>query len=262
MIRLEQMEYLTKLATFTPYVKNEVPVSMVLCAPAEHGKTEVLKKFHQNSTIKLLTNFDTMSFLDIVPDLESEKIKTIMILDFLRVVKRKYSTSTNSLTILSALTEEGWHGTLPLGRRIDKPLRANVVTAITEDEIMDKRHKWSSIGFLSRFVPVTYRYNEDTEAMVRQYIKDRKYQTDDAIILEYPKKPVDITLPSDIANELENINLKIAKANNIFGFRLQRQLQTLAMANALMSGRNLVTNSDLEIIQKLSKHINFNFNKV
>lgn len=262
MIRLGEIEYLIRLGVYSPFVRGERSVSMVLCAPSEHGKSEILKKFINISTVKISSNFDTTVFLDIVPEIELRKLKTLMILDFLRVTKRKYSTQANSLTILSALIEEGWHGNLPLGRRVDKPIRANLITALTEDDLRDKRHKWAKTGFLSRLLPITYRYRDETKSMIREYIKDRKYIDDTLLEFELPPQPLDIELPHDIANKLESISLDITNSTNLLGFRLQRQLQVLAMSNALMSGRIMVTEDDYKVIKRVSKHINFRFNAV
>ena len=261
MINLQPIEYLLKLAVVTPFIQREKPVSVMLIAPPEHGKSEVLKKFAFVDSVAIATNFDSYVFSEIA--LQYPNKRTIIIPDFLRITKRKYSTQSNALTILNALTEEGWIGKLPLGQSIQKPIVMNVLTALTKDELRDKRHKWATIGFLSRFVPVTYSYKEETIKQIRNYIKDRIYRVDEPYNGNFlPKNDVDVILPKEVAEMIESIVLDISEEENILGFRLQRQLQTLAMANAILNGRNIVQKEDYLVIKELSKFINFKFTEV
>ena len=76
------------------------------------------------------------------------------------------------------------------------------------------------------------------------------------------KEKYDITLPKKLANEIEYISKSIAFKNNFTGFRLQRQLQVLAMANALSNKRNVVNNDDIDMIKEISLFINFDFKQI
>lgn len=261
MIALQEIEHLIKLAIYSPFINKEKPVSIMLIAPSEHGKSELLKKFAFINSIFIGTEFTTFTFSEFALQHYPKK-KTIIIPDFLRLTKRKQSTSANALSIISAITEEGWIGKLPLGQIVDKPITANVITALTKDELEDKRHKWAKTGFLSRFMPVSYSYKEDTKKRIRGYIKDRIYKTDENATFELPLYITDISLPKEIADKIEKITLNISKEENILGFRLERQLQTLAMGNALMSRRTMTTNDDYLMIEKLSRFINYKFLKL
>jgi hypothetical protein len=97
MISLDKIEYLLKLAIVSPFIAKEKPVSVMLLAPAEHGKSELLKKFAFVESVLVSTNFDTFVFSDFA--MQYPKKQTIIIPDFLRLVKRKYSTHANILTI-------------------------------------------------------------------------------------------------------------------------------------------------------------------
>ena len=262
MINTEILEHLVRLAIYSTAIKREKPVSVMLIAPPEHGKTEVLKKFAFISTVKIMTDFNTFVFSEYANEYQLGLKKTIIIPDFIRVIKKKYSAQANSLTIMNAITEEGWTGKLPLGQVTSKTIYANIITALTTDELRDKRHKWNKIGFLSRFIPVTYSYSKLTVRQIREYIKDRIYHTDKPYDFKVPKIEIDVTLPKELAREIENLSLDISEEENILGFRLQRQLQVLAMSNAVASQRNLVINEDIKIIEKITKFINYNFNPI
>lgn len=263
MINTEVIEHAIKISLYTAMLKKENPVSIILIAPPEHGKTEILKRFAFVNSVFMTTDFNTFVFQDFANEFQMKTKKTIVIPDFLRVVKKKYSVQSNSLTILNAITEEGWCGKLPLGQMIDKPVKANVITALTSDELADKRHKWSKLGFLSRFVPLSFSYNNSTKQQIREYIKDRIYRVDTPIELEIDlKNKIDVTLPKPMAEEIEHLAKSIAIKDNFTGFRLQRQLQVLAMGNALSNKRNIVNEDDIKVLREISYFINFKFNKL
>jgi hypothetical protein len=202
-------------------------------------------------------------FSEFANEFQMKQKATIVIPDFLRVVKKKYSTQNNSLTIMNSITEEGWIGKLPLGQVIDKPIRANVITALTKDELVDKRHKWTKMGFLSRFIPLSFSYNDATKQQIREYIKDRIYHSDLAQEFEIDlKTKIDIALPKDKAKDIEFIAKSISFRSNFTGFRLQRQLQVLAMASALSNKRNIVIDADVDLVKEISLFINFDFKKL
>ena len=265
MIKTQVLEHAVRLGIWSSLVNKERPVSMILLAPVEHGKSEILKKFAFVKSVKVTSDFNTFIFAEFVYEYQAGNKLTLIIPDFIRVVKRRYSTQASNLTILNALTEEGWIGKLPLGQAIKEPITANLLTALTEDELIDKRHKWSKIGFLSRFVPLSFSYGRDTEKLIRGYIKDRLYQKDDPFDFELPKNKIDVAIPPDITDMVEELCFTVKdriRSRNMLGFRLQRQLQTLTMASAISNGRNLVSAGDYDAVEGIAKFINYEFEKI
>lgn len=263
MINTEIIEHAIRIALYSALLNKENPISILLVAPPEHGKSEILKKFAFVNTVKIMSDFNTFMFADFANEFQVGQKSTIIIPDFLRIVKKKHSTQSNCLTIINSITEEGWIGKLPLGQMINKPIKANLLTALTRDELIDKRHKWAKIGFLSRFVPLSFSYNNETIQQIREYIKDRVYKTDEPQNFEIDlKSKIDVVLPKKLAEELEFIAKSISFKDNFTGFRLQRQLQVLAMANAISNKRNVVNEDDINIVKEISLYINFDFNKI
>ncbi len=265
MINTQILEHVVKLAIFSTKINKEKGVSLIILAPPESGKTEILKKFAYVETAKFMTDFNSFHFADFANDYVADKKRTIVIPDFLKIIKKKYSSQVNALGILNAITEEGWMGKLQLGQSFDRPIFANVITALTQGEIRDKRHKWSEMGFLSRFVPLSFKYSDVSKDLIRNYIKDRMYSIDEPFKIDIDTKKHDIVLPKNIANKIENLTLLIMlkfKMLNFTGFRLQRQLQTLALASALVNQRSIVNESDFETISMIANFINFDFKEI
>lgn len=262
MINTEHLEHAVKLALLSAYVDKERPVSMLLVAKPEHAKSEILKAFSSTKSVFYTSDFNTYYFSNFANQYLKGDKKTIVIPDFLKVVKKKLSTQQVSLTLLNSITEEGFTGQIQGGGWIDEPVIANVITAITEREMRDKRHKWAELGFLSRFVPLSYSYTEKTLDQIRDFIRQRNYRFDKTHKLEVPYQKVNVELPENIASQLQELTITIAKSNKLTGFRLQKQLQTLTMAEAVLNKRTMVIQSDLDVILELSKYINYDFTKI
>jgi hypothetical protein len=195
----------------------------------------------------------------------ADRKRTIMIPDFLKVIRKKYSTQANALGILNAITEEGWMGKLQSGQTIDRKILANVITALVYHEILDKRRRWLQLGFLSRFVPLSFSYSAETKDKIRDYIRGRDYKNDSPNDENIGIKPESVALTDEMAQKLQNITMSALlrfKEQNLTGFRLQRQLQVLAMASALTRGKQEVEEVDIELIREISYFINFDFNKI
>lgn len=256
------IEHAVRLAIYSTKIQKENPISMLIVAPVEHGKSEVLKEFAFIDTVKITTDFNSFIFSEFANEFLADRKKTIIIPDFLRVIKKKYSTQANALTIMNAVTEEGWIGSLPLGQKVTNPIKANIITAITQQEMIDKRHKWTQLGFLSRFIPLSYTYKDATKEQIKSYIEDRIYHTDKPYDFVLPKEKQRIELPKEHSTQLRIISNAIAIKNNLTGFRLQRQLQTLAMANALCRNAVIVNQDDINVIEKIAGFINFDFTKI
>lgn len=256
-IKTHEIEYIVKLAVSSANLRNEKPVNLMVYAPPEHGKTEILKKFAENKQVFYSTDFNMPIFEEFARKYPEKNI--IMIPDFLKLVKGKYSKVANATTMLNAIMEEGWKGRIVNFEPKEK-ITAGLITALTRSELFDKRHKWTQLGFLSRLVPVSFMYSPGTISTIRSYIKDRMYTTERPISAH--AKKVKISLTKDVADAIEKIAIKFNENENILGFRLQKQLQTLAMSNAMIAGRNMTIIEDAKIIQQLSKFINFNFEEV
>ncbi len=61
-------------------------------------------------------------------------------------------------------------------------------------------------------------------------------------------------------SQLEIISMNTGKSIGCYGVRLQRSLQDLARANAMINGRDAVTQEDIDEIIHLSNLVNYDFN--
>jgi hypothetical protein len=142
-------------------------------------------------------------------------------------------------------------------------VKCGVITAITGSELGDQRHNWGRIGFLSRIVPFSYSYGIQTVRKVFDYILGLDYLAEYNIELKrIPKQDREIKLPRKYAQAILPSTTTIARAQETYGFRLQKQFQALMQASALERGRKTVGSADVDRILHLMNWVNFDQNPI
>ncbi|MBI4896084.1 MAG: hypothetical protein HY832_00870 [Candidatus Aenigmarchaeota archaeon] len=256
------LETMMTLTISSAAVKDEKPVSLLIAAQPESGKTSVLMQFRQNKQLSYLTDCTAYGLIKtIVPQIENNKISHIVIPDLLKPLARSESTVKNFVTFMNALIEEGIldMSTYVVNESRNVAVRCGLITAITRGELHDRRHQWHRMGFLSRCVPFSYSLSPATVQKIFASIVKQEYRQEQQIRLALPKRPKDIVLPESISEQLALDTKVIAEAQDTYGFRLQKQFQTLLKASALLNKRTLVTEDDLKTVQDLLHWVNFDY---
>jgi hypothetical protein len=77
----------------------------------------------------------------------------------------------------------------------NKDVKANVISAVTDEALNDARHGWAKMGFLSRFIVFSYSYSLPTVmAILNRYSDHGLHLKSTTVTL--PKDTIDVTLPS------------------------------------------------------------------
>ena len=265
MIKTQDLEYLIKLSVLSPYIKGERPVSMLVAARVESGKTEILKKAMLCNRVLALNDVTAYGIQKAYLKRICEgEIKTIIIPDLIVPLSKQPETVETFISFINGLIEEGVSEvrTFAMMVKLPHPARCNLITSIAKEHLDDRRHRWSKIGFLSRVIPVSYEYASSTVFDIVQSIALREYQEEKVFDLEIPDREFVIDLPVDIALKIASLAPQIIDAQKLYGFRLQKQLQTLCMANALFNGRDTCTAEDFERIKYLADYINLRYRPI
>jgi len=145
-------------------------------------------------------------------------------------------------------------------------VKGGLITAIPSGPFLDKRRRWSQIGFMSRALPISFDYNITTRIQILESIEKQDHLKEKLENLKIPKKAKNIDLPFDMAKKLEPYALSLATAHSqyqrLYGFRYQRQLQTLAKSIAVLEGKDSVDDDCISELGRLANFINLNFSKV
>lgn len=265
MIGTEGLEHIVKLAILSAYLKGERPVSVLISAKVESGKTEIIKKASICRGILYLNEATAMGIQKhYLQDIIDRKIRTIIIPDLMVPFAKQFSTVQTFVAFLNGLLEEGQVGISTAFVHIVLPseARCNVITSTTRADLSRQLQSWLKFGFISRFLPITYEYSTSSVLKIMQSIALREYQKEHKFNLVAPREDTTIELPVDISLQVKTLTAVLSKDLDNYGFRLQRQLQTLCMASALFNKRTKVEQVDYDIISKLSDHINLKYRQI
>lgn len=256
MIKLGELEKLIEITLFTGYIKDERPVSLLIVAQPESGKTELVKKAKRVKGVLYLTDATAWGIINKHwDDIESRKVRHIIIPD-LTVPLGKQTETRKALTrFLSALIEEG---VVELQSFVvDKvakteDLRCGLISTITPAALNDQRSGWKKFGFMSRLLPVSYGYSASTVDAIFQSILIHQYKQEKPFNTKLPDNDAEVKLPETYATNASMLARFLAQAEGIYGFRYQKQLQTLMMGCALYHGRSEVNDDDYKFISGLA----------
>jgi len=246
-MRLEPIIEILRAAIWTGKLGDEKPVSVMLIAEQESAKTECLKYFRGTSTLKYVSDLTSRGMIPYKREIQDGKLRHLVLLDLVRLLSHGKGVSERTIQTIASLMEEGESETSDAGGReswgSDFP-RIGVLMAITPRFFRAKRGKWRQTGFLTRFVPISFSYTDDTVKRIHDGIANGN-----SIPSPRPEKipPLAYTsfLPENIAKSLSMRAREIGKQMHTYGFRYHKILRALAKANARMNERGTVTKEDL-----------------
>ena len=269
MIHTKQLEHLVKLAILSAYVEGERPVSLLISARVESGKTEIVRKSISVNKILYLSDVTAYGLQkEYLDDLCNGKYRTIVIPDLITPLSRSPFTVDTFIAFLNGLIEEGVAriATYAMQIELTKPVRCNIITCIAKEHLEGAHYRWSKVGFLSRVIPVSYSYSPSTVQKILNSVISGDYHDEPMYSLRLPKEDKDIGLPVRIGEQVVQLTLAMVagsrKAGEVYGFRLEKQLITLCKASALFRGRDCVDEVDFDIISALSGFINLDYKQI
>ncbi len=269
---LEDLQVIVETAIFSGYIVGERPLSVLIVARVESGKSQLVLKYCSNKGVTQLDDMTAWALTnpkrDIYQNLVSHRTHTIICPDLLIPLARNRDTVNTLINFLLGLIEDGTMHiqTFATNLALAEPLRCGLITTISKEELEVHRHQWKRIGFMSRLLPISYSYSPLTVSHISKSIAQRHYQTDGNIMLDLPKESISIELPTVIAERIEhftpNVNAQMVEANQLYGFRLQKQLQTFVQAHALRAGRTKVNAEDFDVMSDLTKYLNLRYTQL
>lgn len=248
----EDIQKIVELVYISGFLKNEKPLSLFLIAPPEQSKSH----FILEKTTRFCHQSSDLSFMGLIKLMSEKKdLKHIIIPDFLKITGKKQSTKNNLLTILNSFLEEGVYE-INLGNKekIDlKGKQGGIITATTDYSFYQNRKNWGGIGFISRFITVTYKYGEESLKEIFDIINGEKNTA--------KIKPKKLSYPITEVESSKEINEMLNEFND-GSLRRQKNFIVLLKCIALRNGRKKTTKADVEELKKLMVLLNARFTEI
>lgn len=262
LVRLELLKKIIECTLVSPYIKKEKPISLLIVAKAESGKSSAMKLYRENKGIVYMTDCTAYGITrDVLPKMVSGEIKTIMIPDLLTPLSKATKTRQSFVAFLNNLIEEGVAKITTYATIWDKDVKANVITAVTDEALRDGRREWAKMGFLSRFIIFCYSYDLSTIFKILNYYSEHGLN-DNIVKMKLPKKQVKIELSEEMANKLNPIAIKIGEQLSLYGLRAKINLRSLLKCLAYRNGKRIVGEQEFNELLELADYMNFKFNPV
>jgi len=258
---MEGLERLIELSLISGYVKDDTaPLSLILISYPETAKTSMILKFMCPHTIET-TDLSAKPISDfVVPELRSDRLHHILIPDMTKMLAHRETTVKSTIGFLNALMEEGIKKNLFFGQsfEFDERKKCGLITAMTFDFYYKMFRKWYEIGFLTRFLPVSFKYSNQTVIDIHKTIMNNVIYDEIIKMKKIAKKHIKI--PADIGDWIsiksqdiaeqqsnESIRIKVQSGKQkrikmeVYGFRLHKQLRKLIKSIALSNKETVVT---------------------
>jgi hypothetical protein len=277
MLEIEPLLEMVRLTLQTGYVKNtEAPVNLLLIAKPEHAKTSAMAAFKIKGTYTTNNITQAVIISKILPMIENEGLKHLIIPDLLNAIEKDYTTRKGFLNLIKTLMEEGVTSLDTFNLRTHKvynpPIKCGLITGTTSESYRgyyDKndnrwkggvKYEWKRIGLLSRFVPFSYEYEISKIRRIFKFIENEEKQETPKQTRLIKRRMVDVKGNPELFSQLEILSFKLGQEAGGFGIRIQRNLQALVKANAILNGRKEVIQEDIDAVLKLGNWINDRFN--
>lgn len=248
LIAVEPLIGLLETVIWTGFLADDDPVSVVLIAPQESAKTELLKLFRGTVSLEYFSDATSNGLFEFRKEIESEKLRHIMLLDLVRIMAHPRVTSERTIQTIASLIEDG-QMTIADGGGVSwrnenvKLPRIGAMMAVTPEIFYRKRKMFRDTGFMSRFLPVRFSYLPDTAKKVHHAI--RNGQTKPVPVpLTVPEKRLKAVIPDALAKLIEQDAFSLGQEERTWGFRWHRSLRALVKARAVSKQRFKVEESD------------------
>ena len=232
--------------------RRERPQSLMLVGDPASGKTELIERFNQNSWLAYRSDITRRGLDPILDDAIHNRATHLVMTEFQTVFLRKMSVAGNCLTSLGQAMEEGIFIEDIGGRQRDyQGARIGLIAGLTNGSLEERRRYLRDLGMLSR-AAVLFWAPPDSEIKEIMSRIDRGDRRDlEKIKLARPDRPVRVALPSTLAGQLTRFAWEMLRGQ---GMRLQRRLHVLAMTCAMMSGREVVKQDDVDQIMRFQDY--------
>lgn len=262
LIKVEPLKKIIECTLISPYIKDEKPISLLIVAKPESGKSSVMKQYRENKGVVYITDCTAYGLTrEILPKIVSGEIKTIMIPDLITPLSKATKTRQSFVAFLNNLIEEGVAKMTTYATVWNKDVNANIITAVTDEELRDARHNWAKIGFLSRFILFSYSYSISTITEILNAYSEHGLTFKNNKV-KLPRGKINIKLPKEIADKIDPIAMKIGEQLRLYGLRAKINFRSLLKCLAYRNQRKAVANADFQEFLELADYMNFDFNPI
>lgn len=211
MLGVEPIETMVKYTLMSGWVKNGRPLSLMVVGASGIGKSEIITQFKHNDTVLFLNALSRWGlYRDIAEKLQTDKLikSHFMLPDLSQTFISSQLYLGDTIAAIMTLTEEGLYRVstkyINLTSEVDKPIRLGCITAVVKQHLRamvdDPKSLYSKAGFFNRFIPVSYKYDDNLLRKVNNFIADGNEPEPVKVI--FPLNPIDVECKKEYVMKL------------------------------------------------------------
>lgn len=267
MIGTEFLRELIESVILTGRIKGGDPVSLLLIAAPESGKTSVVLQ----RPCKVVEAYADVTGKGIHKIIQAQpELTHIVINDLVATLSHKQSVNRYTISQLNAMTEEGITAIAsPSGVEKFSAGKRGVIASLTLELATDARHWWNKVGFTSRMLPFCYAYPADLIVEIKESIDhtaanprngSRKPKAKKAFAV--PDKHIPVEYPEDMVKDIRQIADVRSMMMKEQGMRRLKQYHNITMGHALLRARTTHTNAvvnqdDVKFMKRMDRYVSY-----
>ena len=258
LIGVDKLREFFETLILTGRVKNEQPVSAMIIADPERGKTSVMVE-KECEAFKILTDL-TGKGLQFLCQMDA-RCTHFVVNDMGIVMAHGQKTREYFFAMLLACTEEGIRAMAgPDGLDTITGGRRGFIGCITSTQATDQRQWWFRRGLARRMVPFHFDYTQDLILKIKsEIVKGNGANFNAGEKLKIPEAHIDVTMPDAMAKEILRISDFRAKHLEQLGISLLKNYLILAKAHAIRrTWKNPTVNADdINFLKRIDPYVDW-----
>jgi hypothetical protein len=270
-LELESLEEIIKVSLFTSFVREAVPVSLILVAPSGTAKSTLIRRM-QGGFIHPTDSFSSQGLWDIVTRDPKNELHFLAVPDINPSLSRRPATVQLAVANLLSLT---FDGTVRVddgrGAKECRHQPMGFLSGVTPEIYRTQAKKWFALGLRRRIIPIFYQYSFETTARLQTAVTSGKIKSKDgtAITIEsvqqrYPA--IDNIMALHIQSISEKFSMLLGKnsvslkdkdkvtrrwyVENVVPISPHLTLRTLAQAHAIVRNSAKIEQQDIDFLMR------------
>ncbi len=246
----------------TGKIKGHSPLSLLLIAAPEHGKTSVVLQRACPAVVDV-TDATGRGIVEILKT--KPNISHLIFNDFVAINSHSKTVRAYTIAMINAMTEEGirtiaFPGSVESFSEVQG--KKGIIACLTMDLMKDGRSWFNKIGLTSRMIPFSFSHSPELQLAIKDAI-DTDYKNiklNDRGKMSIPSIAISVTISTAFTNEIRKIADQKAKdLKDPTGYRRLKQFRSLAKAHAVSrTWKNpSVNKSDIDFLHRILPYISY-----
>lgn len=260
---MELVQEIVHAVILTGRIFSSDPVSLMLIAPVEQGKTSVIAE-HPCKSALFLSDVTGKGIQQICK--MNESVTHFVINDLVSVGAKKNSVNKFTFAMLSAVCEEGIQAVAyPNGVEVfDKAKgKRGFIACLPSNLVNDDRRWWRSTGFASRCLPFFFTHSNAMKVKIHTAISsgdlDKRWEPGEP--LKVPEMRLHVGMDKKRADQIRRIANTISHNLGETGYRRHHQCRALARAHAILRSPNWkginVGQPDIDFLLRITPYVSY-----